>query len=115
MIIYTTLGIIFGALIILVTRKISSKVPKYLAGIFLFFFFGVIASSILYGDMVKRANSLIRIRQEIGLAVNYDGFVRDRITKWNGTIYSGEIIGMIATYFYFRKKSKDEAKKQEAA
>jgi glycopeptide antibiotics resistance protein len=46
MIIYTTLGIIFGALIILVTRKISSKVPKYLAGIFLFFFFGVIASSI---------------------------------------------------------------------
>jgi membrane associated rhomboid family serine protease len=112
MIIYSILGIIFGVLIIFITRKISSKALKYLAGIGLFFFFSVIASSILYGDMVKRANSLIRIRQEIGLNVNYDRFVRDRITKWNGTIYSGEIIGMIAAYLYFRKKRKDEAKKQ---
>jgi len=115
MIIYSILGIIFGVLIIFITRKISSKPLKYLAGIGLFFLFGIIASSILYGDMVKRANSLIRIRQEIGLNVNYDRFVRDRITKWNGTIYSGEIIGMIAAYFYFRKKSKNEIKKQDAA
>ena len=114
MIIYTTLGIIFGALIIFITRKISSKVLKYLAGIVLFLFFGVIASSVLYGDMVKRANSLIRIRQEIGLDVNYDRFVRDRITKWNGTIYSGEFFGMIAAYLYVRKKSKNEANKQDA-
>lgn len=109
MIIYTALGIIFGVLIIFLTSKISSKVLKYIAGFMLFFFFAVIASSILYGDMVKRANSLIRIRQDIGMNVSYDRFVRDRITRWNGQIYGGEIIGMIAAYFYFRKKRKDEA------
>ena len=53
MIIYTTLGIIFGALIIFITRKISSKVLKYLAGIVLFLFFGVIASSVLSKNGVK--------------------------------------------------------------
>ncbi len=62
MIIYSILGIIFGVLIIFITRKISIKPLKYLAGIGLFFLFSIIASSILYGDMVKRANSLIRIR-----------------------------------------------------
>ncbi len=36
----------------------------------------------------------------------------DRITRWNGQIYGGEIIGMIAAYFYFRKKRKDEAEAQ---
>ena len=115
MIIYSIVGIIFGVLIIFTTRKISSEVlNKYVAGVIVFFIFSAIASGVLYEDMVDRANSLIRIRQNIGMDVNYDRFVQDRITKWNGHIYSGEIFGMIVAYLYFRKKSKDEAKKQEA-
>lgn len=114
MIIYNTLGMIFGLLIIFITTKIPGKLFKYLTGAFLFMFLGVIASSILYGDMIKRANKLIEIREEVGMNVDHDRFIQDRISKWNGTIYGGELVGMIAAYFYFRKKNKDAAKKQDA-
>jgi len=104
MIIYSTLGFIFGIIILLIARKFSNKFFKYLAGIFLFIFFGFIASIILSGEMMKSANRQYRLLREIGIYVPREQFVQEKINKWNGTIYSSEIVGIITAAIYYRKK-----------
>lgn len=107
------MGFIFGILNIYLIGFIRNRALKILAGIALFIFLGVIASSILYGEMVKSAEAQLRIRAEVGIYLDREEYISRKIAQWNGAIYSSQLVGIVTAYFYFRLKNKKQKQETE--
>ena len=106
MLLYSIVGFVAGILNVHLVRRIKNRLWSVPAGVALFIFLSVIASSILYGEMVKSAKAQLRIREQVGIYTDREEYISRKIAQWNGGIYSSQLVGVVSAFLYFRSMNK---------